>query len=133
MRKNQVYGKSLAVIAILSVFIFGLTATSVANVPEGEIKKHDTSVKGDNAGSHLVGGLTIAGRQQLTGDEVGLPRGTKKGHRLKENKLKTKLKTKSKTKIKGATTDELHILDNKDKVHGSQAGIRNSKSSRPRK
>ena len=137
MRSNQEYGKSFTVIAILFVFIYGVAATSVANVPEGETKKYDTSVKGHNADSHPVGDLTIAQGQQLTGDELGFPQSIGKGHRTKGQNLTgdelgfprstgkghrakpKKLKTKSKTKNRGVMTGEIPIFGNKAKVHGS--------------
>lgn len=113
MRSNQVYGKFFAVIAILSFFLCGPTATSVANVTEGETKRHDTSAKGDNADSHPVGDLTIAGGKQLLGDDIGILQNTKKGRGHKAKKLKTK----SKTKNGRGTTGDPYIFENK--VHGS--------------
>jgi hypothetical protein len=88
MRSNKAYGKFLAVISTLFVFICGSSVTSVANVPKGETGRHDVSVKGHNANSHPVGDLTIAQRQQLTGDEVGLP--TSKGKRTVDRTVNSK-------------------------------------------
>jgi hypothetical protein len=109
MRKNQAYGKFLAVISTLFVFICGSAVTSVANVPKGETGRHDVSVKGHNADSHPVGDLTLAQGKQLVGDDIGILRGPKP----------KKLKTKSKSKNEAATTVDLHIFDNKGKVHGA--------------